>query len=63
MAVAPEVRGRADDFGERVVGIDWVITIPAEEGKTFSGAFANPNVVCKLRHGATLEFLRQQFRI
>jgi hypothetical protein len=31
--------------------------------KTFPGAFANQNVVCKLRDAATLEFLRREFGI
>lgn len=60
-AVAPDIRGRADDHGERVVGVKWLKTIPTNEGKTFTGVFANQNVVCKLRHGPTLEFLRSEF--
>ncbi len=60
-AIAPDIRGKADDHGERVVGVDWLKTVPVGEGKTFAGAFANQNVVCKLRHGPTLEFLRSQF--
>ena len=63
LAVAPDVLGSAEDNGERVVGIDWLKTVPVLEAKTFTGAFANPNIVCKLRHGPTLEFLRQQFSI
>ncbi len=61
MAVAPQVRGSVDDNGERVVGIDWLTTVPVSEAKTFKGAFANQNVVCKLRHGSTIAFLKQQF--
>ena len=60
-AVAPDVQGKADDHGERVVGVEWLNTVPVADAKTFTGAFANQNVVCKLRHGPTLEFLRQQF--
>jgi hypothetical protein len=60
-AVAPDIRGKADDHGERVVGVDWLNTVPVSGAKTFSGAFANQNVVCKLRHGPTLEFLRTNF--
>lgn len=63
MAVAPGVRGRAEDNGERVVGIDWLTTVPVAEAKTFTGAFANQNVVCKLRHVPTLEFLKQHFSV
>ncbi|CAN5606709.1 hypothetical protein BH10PLA1_BH10PLA1_00510 [soil metagenome] len=61
MDVAPKLRGRSDDNGERVVAVDWLKTVPVSEAKTFTGAFANQNVVCKLRHGPTIEFLRQQF--
>jgi hypothetical protein len=60
-AVARDIRGKADDHGERVVGVDWLKTVPIGEAKTFTGAFANQNVVCKLRHGPTLEFLRSEF--
>ena len=60
-AIAPDIRGRADDHGERVVGVDWLKTCPVAEAKTFAGAFANQNIVCKLRHGPTLEFLRREF--
>lgn len=59
-AVAPNIRGKADDHGERVVGVDWSNTVPLAEAKTFTGAFANQNIVCKLRHGPTLEFLRSE---
>jgi hypothetical protein len=60
-AVAPDIRGKADDHGERVVGVDWINSVAVDGAKTFSGAFANQNVVCKLRHGPTLEFLRTTF--
>ncbi len=60
-AIAPDIRGKADNHGERVVGVDWLKTVPVGEAKTFASAFANQNVVCKLRHGPTLEFLRSQF--
>ncbi|MAO55985.1 MAG: hypothetical protein CMM61_09815 [Rhodospirillaceae bacterium] len=49
------------DLSEHVVGIDWKMTLPISEAKTFAGAFANQNVVCKLRDPATLEFLRAEF--
>lgn len=49
------------DISEHMVGVDWMTTLPLNEAKTFSGAFANQNVVCKLRDPATLEFLRSEF--
>jgi hypothetical protein len=44
-----------------VVGVDWKKTVPLTEARTFAGAFANQNVVCRLTHPATIEFLKQQF--
>jgi hypothetical protein len=43
------------------IGVDWKKTFPLTEGKTFAGAFANQNVVCRLTHPGTIEFLKQQF--
>ena len=63
MAVAPGVRGNADDHGERVVGVDWLKTVPVAEAKTFDGVFANQNIVCKLRHAPTNDFLRHEFGV
>ena len=34
-----------------------------KEAKTFPGAFANPNVVCKLSDPKTLDFLKQAFGV
>lgn len=53
----------SDDLAlsEWVIGVKWLKTFPAEKAKRFVGAFANPNVVCKLRHRKTLKFLRDQF--
>lgn len=63
-AVAPAICGAGDQAnGEHVVGIDWKATVPEAEAKTFKGVFANQNIVCKLRHGPTLEFLRSGFGI
>ena len=44
-----------------IVGVDWVKTVSIPEAKTFTGAFANQNVVCKLRDPVTLEFLSNEF--
>jgi len=43
------------------VGVRWLESVPIEEAKRFKGAFANMNVVCKLREPATLEFLNKEF--
>ena len=44
-----------------LVGIDWKKTVSIDEAETFFGAFANQNVVCKLTHPATLDFLSSAF--
>ena len=46
---------------EYLVRIDWKETLPLSEAKFFPGAFANQNIVCRLRHPATIEFLRGIF--
>lgn len=48
---------------EWVVGVQWKKTFPRDKAKTFSGAFANQNVVCKLRDEKTLDFLRREFTV
>lgn len=55
-------RGKDDpETAEYVVMVEWRKTVPLTEAKTFVGAFANPNVVCRLRHPATIEFLHREF--
>lgn len=49
------------ELAEYVVGIEWQKTYPIAEAKMFTGAFANQNVVCKLRDPATIEFLKREF--
>lgn len=49
------------DIAEYVVGVEWLKSVPIDEAKTFTGAFANQNVVCKLRDPATIEFLKREF--
>ncbi len=54
-------------FGEPVyeylVAVEWEKTFPLSEAKTFTGAFANQNIVCKLRDTATIEFLQEAFQL
>jgi len=53
---------RDDDArAEYVVPIRWTKAVTIAEGRTFKGAFANQNTVCKFRDPRTLEFLRDQF--
>ncbi len=49
------------ELAEYAVAVDWAKTFPINEAKTFTGVFANQNVVCKLRHTATIEFLAKEF--
>ena len=46
-----------------VVGVDWKKTVPVNDARTFSGIFSNQNVVCKIRHQETVDFLKEQFDI
>lgn len=48
---------------EWAVKVHWKKTFSREEAKFFQGAFANQNIVCKLRHQETVDFLKQQFGI
>lgn len=52
-----------DEESEYAVGVDWIKTYSLDEAKRFAGAFANQNVVCKLRHQATLDFLFHNFNV
>jgi hypothetical protein len=59
----PNLRHDADDpdLAEYVVPMDWAVTVPISQAKTFPGAFANQNVVCKLRDQKTIDFLKGEF--
>lgn len=46
-----------------VVGIDWQNTVATKDARTFSGIFSNQNVVCKIRHPETVEYLKEQFGV
>jgi hypothetical protein len=51
------------DKCEYLVAIEWRKTLPLSEAKTFPGAFANQNIVCKLRDTATIDFLKRNFPV
>lgn len=61
----PGIKKNAADpsLAENVVGIDWQKTFEPSEAKWFKGAFANQNIVCKLRDQATVDFLIQEFAV
>ncbi|MDD5007252.1 MAG: endonuclease NucS [Syntrophorhabdaceae bacterium] len=46
-----------------LVGTKWIKSFPKSEAKSFKGAFANQNIVCKLRDEKTLDFLNQKFDV
>jgi len=46
---------------EWVVGVRWFKAFSRDQAKMFKGAFANPNIVCKLRDPKTLDYLRAEF--
>lgn len=52
-----------DDLSEWLVGIEWVKTFPRNNPKWAKDLFANQNIVCKLRHQPTVDFLVKEFNI
>ena len=48
---------------EWAVGVDWKKTFDRNEARFFKGIFANQNIVCKLRHKRTIDFLRTQLEV
>jgi hypothetical protein len=48
---------------EWMVKVNWLKTFQENDAKWFKGAFANQNVVCKLRDQKTFEFLKEQFEV
>jgi hypothetical protein len=60
-AERPEENIDNEELSEWVVGINWIKTVESSEAKTFSGVFANQNVVCKLKQEQTLRFVQKEF--
>jgi hypothetical protein len=48
---------------EWIVKVNWIKTFDENNTKWFKGAFANQNVVCKLRDMETFEYLIKEFEI
>lgn len=61
----PGIKDKSDDaeLAEYAVAVDWKKTFEIEGAKTFKGVFANQNIVCKLRHPTTVEFLTKEFGV
>ncbi len=62
---APNASDNRDDpkFSEWAVRVDWKKTFARDSARYFKGLFANQNIVCKLRHQQTIDFLRSEFKI
>ena len=63
--VEPRIKriGQPPEHAEHVVGVDWKKTVEPAQAKSFKGAFANQNIVCKLRDEATVDFLIDEFDV
>jgi hypothetical protein len=48
---------------EWLVKVNWIKTFDQDKGQWFKGAFANQNVVCKLRDQNTFKFLSEKFDV
>ncbi len=51
------------DLCAYVVGVDWQQTVAVNDARTFSGIFSNQNVVCKIRHHQTVDYLKEEFDV
>lgn len=51
------------DKAAYVVGVGWEKTFDREDAKSFSGVFANQNIVCKIYHQETVDFLIEAFGV
>jgi hypothetical protein len=59
----PDLAHDRDDpeKAEYVVRVEWIKAVPLGQARTFPGAFANQNIVCRLRDATTLDFLAREF--
>lgn len=63
--VEPGAFTNVDDpeLTEYAVAVDWIKTFPREEAKFFTGIFAHPSVVARMRQDRTVEFLEEAFTV
>lgn len=54
---------KEDPRDEWLVKVNWIKIYKEEDGQWFKGAFANQNVVCKLRDPNTFKFLCEKFNV
>jgi len=62
---APYLTEFADDpdMAAYVIGVEWLKTFDRDKAKTFTGIFANQNVVCKIYQQETVDFLAKEFGV
>ncbi|MFQ5739392.1 MAG: hypothetical protein ACE5JX_10310 [Acidobacteriota bacterium] len=63
--MAPKAGENTDDqeLSDWVVGMRWERIFDRKDAEWFQGAFANQNIVCKLRDPKTLAFLQREFGV
>ncbi|MFC9598716.1 DUF91 domain-containing protein [Peribacillus butanolivorans] len=61
----PNIQENKDDpeLADWTVGVRWFKTFERENALTKPGIFANQNIVCKLRHQPTIDFLSSHYAI
>jgi hypothetical protein len=59
------IKNNADnsDMSDWIVGMVWSKALDRDQARRFRGAFAVPNIVCKLRDPRTLDFLKREFGV
>jgi Endonuclease NucS len=60
-ALKPAENSDDEALSDWVIGVRWHKTVVKNRAKTFAGVFANQNIVCKLRHEQTLQFVQKEF--
>lgn len=55
--------GSDPSLAEWAIRVRWLKEYPRDQARTFHGVFANQNIVCKLRHPETVEFLKREFDV
>jgi hypothetical protein len=61
----PNIKENSDnpDLADWTVGVKWFKAVGKDKAVTKPGIFANQNVVCKLRHQPTIDFLKGHFTL
>jgi hypothetical protein len=62
-AAKPEEFSGHPTKAEWAVRVRWIKAFPRDQARTFNGVFANQNIVCKLRHPETVQFVEREFEL